>query len=168
MTEKSNDTIKAELLAAMISGHNAWEALIARVRPEDITESGVEDDWSVKDLIAHVATYEDWMAQLLEAGGPNVPHVTDSMTQDETNAWVFEQNRKLTTDEVLTLSRASFDRLVRAVESLSPNTLTSTTTFDWAKGNPVYLIIPGESHNHYAHHSPSIAAWLERQPEAEG
>ncbi len=156
--------IKTELLADMRAGHDAWQALIAQLDRACMLEPGVEGDWSVKDVIAHVSTYEDWMAQLLEAGGPNIPHMTDTMSQDETNAWVFEQNRDRSLDDVLALSHRSFDRLARAVEALSPEDLVSTGKFEWARGKPVYTLIPGESYNHYLHHAPSLAAWLERTP----
>jgi len=153
-------TMKAELLAAMRAGHDAWDALIAQVDPAHMAEPGVEGEWSVKDIVAHVSTYEDWMAQLLEAGGPNIPHVTDAMTQDQTNAWVFEHNRHRSPDEVQALARRSFDRLAQAVEALSPQDLVSPSKFEWARGKPVYTIIPGESYNHYRHHTASIEAWL--------
>ena len=116
----------------------------------------------MKDIVAHVSTYEDWLAQLLEAGGPNIPHVTDAMKQDETNAWVFEQTRRLSPDEVQARARRSFDRLAQAVEALSPQDLVSTGKFEWARGKSVHTIIPGESYNHYRHHTPSIEAWLGR------
>ena len=35
-------TIKADLLAAMRAGHDAWDALIAQVDPTHMTEPGVE------------------------------------------------------------------------------------------------------------------------------
>src|SRR4029077_19992061 len=108
-----------------------------------------------------VSTYEDWMAQLLEAGGPNISHITDTMSQDETNAWVFERNRGRSLDDVLALSRQSFERLVGAVEAFSPEDLISTEKFEWVRGKPLYLLIPGESYKHYQHHAQSIAARLE-------
>jgi hypothetical protein len=157
------DTIKAELLAAMHAGRADWDNLISQVARERMTEPGVEGDWSVKDLIAHVSTYEGWMAQLLNAGGPNIPHVTDSMTQDETNAWVLAQNRGRPLDDVLAGSRESFRQLIRAVQALPPQDLVSTGKFEWAGAKPAHLLIPYESHEHYRHHAQSIAAWLERE-----
>jgi hypothetical protein len=103
------------------------------------------------------------MAQLLEAGGPNIPHVTDTMTQDETNAWVFEHNRNLSVEDALAQSRLSFDRLLNAVQALSPQDLASTTKFEWSRGKPVYRLIARESHLHYHHHAQNIRAWLNTQ-----
>jgi hypothetical protein len=166
--------IKADLLAAMQAGRDDWDNLISRIDKKRMTEPGVEGEWSVKDLIAHISTYEGWMAQLLNAGGPNIPHVTDSMTQDQTNTWVFEQNRHRSTDDVLAGSHESFRQLVQAVLVLSPRDLASPTKFEWARGKPAYRLIPYESHEHYRHHVQSIAGWLARQsannnqPEAEG
>jgi hypothetical protein len=46
----------------MRARHDAWDALIAKIDRGRMVEPGVERDWSVKDIIAHVSTYEDWMA----------------------------------------------------------------------------------------------------------
>jgi hypothetical protein len=154
------DGTKAELLAALCAGRAEWDDLIAWIDEERMAEPGVEGEWSVKDIVAHISTYEDWMAQLLEAGGPNIPHVTDTMSQDETNSWVFEHNRNLSVDDVLAQSRHSFAHLLNAVQALSPQDLLSTTKFDWSRGKPVYKLIVRESHLHYHHHAQSIRAWL--------
>ena len=160
MEDVDAEATKAALLAAMQAGHTEWENLINGVDRTRMTEPGIEGEWSVKDVIAHVSTYEDWMAQLLEAGGPNIPHVTDTMSQDETNAWVFEHNRDLSVDEALAQSQRCFDRLLKAVQALSPQDLLSTTKFEWTRGKPVYKLIPYESYEHYRHHAQSIRAWL--------
>jgi hypothetical protein len=154
------EAIKAELLAAMQVGHVGWENLISRVDRARMSEPGVEGEWSVKDIIAHISTYEDWMAQLLEAGGPNIPHIADTMTQDETNAWVFEHNHNLSVEDVLAQSQRSFDRLLRAVQAVPPDDLVSATKFEWSRGRPVHKLVPHESHEHYRHHAESIRAWL--------
>jgi hypothetical protein len=158
------NTQKADLLAVMRASRHAWDNLLSQVAPERMTEPGVEGEWSVKDLIAHVSTYEGWMAQLLNAGGPNIPHVTDSMTQHETNAWVFEQNRDRSLDDVLATSRESFQQLMDAVQALPPYDLVSTTRYEWARGKAAYQLIPYESYEHYRHHARSIITWLARQP----
>jgi hypothetical protein len=93
MLSMDADAIKRELPATIRAEWANWEALLAQVGVERMSEPGVEGDQLVKDLVAHVATYEDWMAQLLNAGGPDIPHVTDGMHQDARNAWIFDQHR---------------------------------------------------------------------------
>src|SRR5438045_9540526 len=118
----------------MYAGRDDWDNLISRIDKERMTEPGVEGEWSVKDLIAHVSTYEGWMAQLLNAGGPNIAHVTDRMTQDETNVWVFAHNRDRSLEDVLATSRQSFRQLVQALLALPPQDLTSPTKFACTPG----------------------------------
>jgi DNA-binding ferritin-like protein len=90
------ETVKQELLDKVRSARAEWDALIAQVPEERLAEPGVEGEggkWTVKDIVAHVAIYEDWLAQQINAGGPNTPHEVDAMTHDQRNAWIFERHR---------------------------------------------------------------------------
>src|SRR5262249_36572770 len=48
-----------ERLAAILrEKREHWNALVAQVEPDRMEIAGVEGDWSVKDLIAHLTWYE--------------------------------------------------------------------------------------------------------------
>lgn len=168
MDQTDASSIKAQLLSDMHSGREKWDALLARVveaaRPGQLEEPALDAGWSIKDLIAHVETYERWMTMLLNAGGPDIPHPVDGMTQHETNAWILEQNRGRSLDEVLSSSRRTFDDLVAAVTATSPGDLVSTTKFEWAGSRPMYTVIPRESYTHYEDHIPALETWLQNHP----
>src|SRR5689334_21937574 len=57
---------KQTLLDLMELHRAAWDDLIARFSHDRLLEPGVEGEWSVKDVIAHVAAYEDWTAEQME------------------------------------------------------------------------------------------------------
>jgi Protein of unknown function (DUF1706) len=147
---------KRELLAKMRVGWGEWDEAVRLAGDCLDLEARDESGWSVKDLVAHVATYEGWMAMLLNAGGPNIPHVVDAMTQDERNAWVFEQNRGRAVEDVLMRSREAFRELVAAVEALPAEDLVAVGRFEWAGRKPVCELIPRESYLHYEDHLPEI------------
>jgi hypothetical protein len=157
------ETIKIELLDKVRLARAEWDALIAQVPKERLSEPGVEGEgheWSVKDIVAHVAIYEDWMAQQLNAGGPNIPHEVDTMSQDQRNAWIFEYNRRLDAGAALAYAAQSHRKLITAIEALSPADLTSTEKWEWARGKPVYQLVPYETYLHYDDHAPGIRRWL--------
>ena len=150
------EVAKRELLAKMRVGRGEWDEVIRQAAELVDLEARDESGWSVKDLVAHVATYEGWMAMLLNAGGPNIPHQVDAMTQDERNAWVFEQNRGRAVEDVLVRSQAAFRELVAAVEAVSAEDLVAVGRFEWAGRKPVCELIPRESYLHYEDHLPEI------------
>jgi hypothetical protein len=157
------ETIKKDLLDKVRSARAEWDALIARVPGERLTEPGVEiegGEWSVKDVVAHVAIYEDWMAQQINAGGPNIPHEVDTMAQDQRNAWIFAHHRSLDAQAALHLSAKSHQKLIAAIEALSPADLMSSEKFEWTRGRPVHQLVPHETYLHYEDHAPGIRGWL--------
>jgi uncharacterized damage-inducible protein DinB len=146
------EVAKRELLEKMRVGRGEWEEAVRLAGDCLDLEARDESGWSVKDLVAHVATYEGWMAMLLNAGGPNIPHVVDAMTQDERNAWIFEQNRGRAVEDVLASSEAAFRELVAAVEAISAEDLLAVGRFEWAGRKPVCELIPRESYLHCEDH----------------
>ena len=59
---------KAELVDAMRAKRAAWEALLDEVGEARMIEPGVDGEWSVKDVIAHVTVYERWTLNRLQPG----------------------------------------------------------------------------------------------------
>src|SRR5947209_19613982 len=92
---------KQELLDRMEIERAAWDALIARFSEERMLEPGIESDWSLKDVIAHVAMYENWTADQIEAAlrgeepGPEMRGETDEpwFDVDWRNARAYEWNK---------------------------------------------------------------------------
>ncbi|HKT40570.1 MAG TPA: ClbS/DfsB family four-helix bundle protein [Ktedonobacterales bacterium] len=162
---------KAELLGKMRRGRTAWEALVAEVPRERMTESGVEGDWSLKDVLIHVAIYEDWMADQLEglARGETdmrdtfaIPFEVNGFDVNERNAWFFRANRARALDDVLAETQRTFPRLLAAVERLTDDDLNETQRYVWTGGAPVWDAVGGNSFDHYDEHMPNIRAWLAR------
>ena len=51
----------------MRAGREEWNALSAQIPDGVRTEPALAGGWSVKDLIAHVAAYENWTAGEIRA-----------------------------------------------------------------------------------------------------
>src|SRR5438093_285996 len=82
----------------------AWDALLARLDPAQAETPDVEGSLSVKDLIAHVTWYEREMIGLIEArrlAGSDLW----SLSTNERNAIIFEQNRARQAQEILAEAR---------------------------------------------------------------
>jgi len=58
----NNHLTTTQLLEVMRTARSNWEALLAEVGEARLTEPGVEGDWSLKDIIAHITYFETWAA----------------------------------------------------------------------------------------------------------
>jgi len=158
---------KQTLLDLMELHRAAWDDTISRFSRNRLLESGVESDWSVKDVIAHVAAYEDWTAEQMEASHRGVVVSEQDLQAMGAEGWydVDNRNRRLheqmqdkPLDEVLVLSEQAFNRLLEAVESLSDEELQTPQW--WSVGKPLVTAIPAQSFEHYAQHIDALKAWL--------
>ena len=152
---------KPELLSMIRTARAEWDALLAEVPAAWLTEPGVAGEWSVKDIVAHIAWGER------EALGVARAHAlvgSDlwTLSEDERNAIVFEQNRGRELPDVLAESRQVFAQFVEAVAALSEEDLNDPHRFagmpiGWRPWRVLY------DPHHYADHARSIGAWLARR-----
>jgi len=157
-----NSYMSKTQLLSMIQGARAhWETLLAGIPEAWMTEPGVEGEWSIKDIIAHIAWGERENLGVAQAHAV-VGSELWKLPEDERNAAVFEQNRGRELREVLADSRDIFHRYFDAVADLSEEDLNDPNRFarmpeGWRPWRILYD--PG----HYDSHSDSIRAWLARR-----
>jgi hypothetical protein len=159
----------AQLLEVMRTARSSWEALLAEAGEARLTEPGVEGDWSLKDIIAHITYYETWAADCLTAirrGEPRPRSEYAGLEMDERNARIYERNRVKSVAEVLQESRVSFQRSLDAVQGLRDEELydpefTRASGVDWI----VFDLVEGDTFEHYNDHITSVRAWLDRVAE---
>ena len=99
---------KAKLLDLLRSKRAEWDAVIAEVPKDRMTEPGAAGHWSVKDVIAHLAYHERWYADRLHEqlrGETYTPNELDAMHWEQRNPIIYEQNRNRVLEDVLEESR---------------------------------------------------------------
>ena len=160
----NNHLTTAQLLEVMRTARSNWEALLAEVGEARLTEPGVEGNWSLKDIIAHITYYETWAADNVMAfrrGEPRPQAEYKGLEMDERNARIFERSRAKSLAEVLQESRNSFQRSIEAVTGLRDEDLydlefTRASGADWT----VFDLLEGDTFEHYNDHIASVRAWL--------
>ena len=177
---------KAALLEAMDTGRREWLNLLARVDKKRMEEPGVEGDWSVKDILAHILGYEQYAAALLmdqKAGTtqetqmldayfqtqlalfrrthPEFPEQLSQVKGDEVNKVFVAACRYKDIDEVRQMEQANYDNLVEWVNNFDEDALTAPFT---SNGKSLLDIIPNQVYAHYNLHRPAIEKWLEAGP----
>ncbi len=160
---------KAVLLERMRAGRTEWEALLAEVPQSRMVEPGVEGAWSVKDILAHVTIYEQWTADQLEAAArgetemavrPDLPLGAGSYDTDERNAAYYMAYRDHLLEEIAAWSREEYPRLLAAVAALPEETLITPGRVPLMGDAALWLLVAGNSYDHYAAHAAAIRAWL--------
>ncbi len=158
---------KGELLDRMRRERAAWDALIAQVPEQRIAEPGVQGEWSIKDILAHVATYELWTANQLRLanGGTELasalfsPDDTDETTTEQRNAFLYKQNHDRPLADIRADSALAFRELINAIAALSDAQLNDPSLIGWWN-QPALEVVPNQCYEHYQQHRPDIEAWL--------
>lgn len=154
---------KMELLDLLKSRRHDFDAAVAAVPQSVIQESGAAGHWSVKDIIAHLAYYEGWIADRLQEyleGKRYTPTQLDMMHWDPRNTIIYEQNKSRTLEDVLKSSKATFERLTAAVEAHDERFLFEPQSVEGAPGPVIPAdMIRSEVYDHYLQHIPSLQEW---------
>ena len=111
---------KAGLLHELRAARAEWDTLMAEVGAARMTEPGAAGDWSVKDVIAHLTSYDRWFVQASEAyfRGEMPPRDgTENMDFEQRNLFRHQQTRDLPLAEIQAESQRVFDRLLEVVEA---------------------------------------------------
>ena len=163
---------KSKLVETLQMERTHWELLLEQVEKEHWAHPGVVGEWSVKDVVAHVMSYEHYILdRLLETlrGEAYSPRETSEeltaylekhgypdfgsplLDDDEPNAWVVQHYRSVPVDEVVMQERQIFDQLLQAIQELSEDVLAEHQYAERIESNTT---------EHYQHHANDIRNWI--------
>src|SRR5205085_7103532 len=118
---------KATLLKTLIETRAAWEALLAQIDEEQMLKPGAAGKWSVKDVIAHVASGESELVPVLRT------HVLAgsvwTLSDDERNEIEYQQNKDRPLHDIVNEERQAYMALLEAVQTLSDEDLNDPYRF---------------------------------------
>ncbi|HEX2194192.1 MAG TPA: maleylpyruvate isomerase N-terminal domain-containing protein [Candidatus Limnocylindria bacterium] len=165
-------SIKDRCLADMQAAWRETEAMLATIPPERLTEPGVTEDWSVRDLLAHIAGYERYTAEAILGdlterkptprelyGRDESPTPEDEANDDTTNAWVVAYWRTRPVEETLSEYRWAHQRLVEAVQACPEEAFEDPSRLPVIKGKPLEQVISDQCQGHHAEHLAQIRPW---------
>jgi hypothetical protein len=152
---------KTQLLDMIQSARAQWETLLGSIPEAWMTEPGVEGEWSIKDIVAHIAWGERENLEVAQARTLSGSALW-RLPEDERNAIVVEQNRSRELQDVLADSRRIFQQYFEAVAALSEEDLNDSGRFAGMPDGwrPWRILFDPE---HYQGHASSIRGWLARR-----
>jgi hypothetical protein len=158
---------KIRILELIRSERDALEQILAGLSEEQMTQPEVENDWSVKDILAHITDWEkrmvQWVEQSLRDEVPQRP--APGLTWDDLdglNEQIYLLNKDRALDQVLTDFHSSYLQSLRTVEALTEEDLIDPQRFAWRAGQPLWIMVAGNTWEHYKEHAEAIKNWLEK------
>lgn len=151
-----SSTRKAEMLDQIHATRQALEEALARLDAAQLTQPGVNGEWSVKDMLAHIAWWEEHRTRILRGESNDLSvggvDLAEDATTDQVNAAVFAANQ----NRPLSAVRAEFDAAHRdvltAIEALAEDDLASDDVYDG---------IAWDTFRHYPEHTAMLTTWAE-------
>lgn len=160
-------------LARLMRERDKFELLINRIGfTRQLTMPGVLGKWSIKDILAHLLVYEQYIADRLEEilhGEPYVPCKTQNaldafldqygypdlgspLLDDEApNSWIIEKYRSVPLEDVVTQEVHAFTSIVVSLEKMTEETIGTHNLYERVANN---------TYKHYREHIRDIRKWL--------
>lgn len=138
----------------------AWAAITdsyAGLSDSQLVEPGVMGEWSVKDILAHVTTWEEEALKYLPLilQGRRAPRYSTMYGGiDAFNAKMTEQKRTLSLSDVLGQLGETHHRLIDYIKSAPEELFTGETPFKRR--------LALDTWRHYPIHAKAIREWRER------
>lgn len=148
-----------DLLRDLDAAHDDFLDALAGVDMDLATVLGVMEDWSVRDLVVHVAAWNEHGtdALALAATGRGAEFVYSTGDTDRLNAGFLREARSTSPTRALEREAASFGAFRAAVAALDP----SLAAHRLGNGDSVEEVIHYDGPDHYAEHTAPIRAWFD-------
>lgn len=164
---------KVVFMQRMQRERDKFEQLLNRVGySRRMTMKGAAGNWSVKDLLAHILAYQQYMADRLEEIGHGLSYVpcktqaaldafreefgypdfgSPLLDDDVPNAWVVEKYKTIPLDEIVAQELQAFRSIMTALERTPEDVLNQHDLFERVANN---------TYKHYREHAIDIRRWL--------
>ena len=137
-----------------------------------MTLKGVTGKWSIKDILAHILSYELYIADRMNEilhGQEYAPCKTQTaldafldefgypdfgsplLDDDAPNTWVVEKYKNVSLEDVVAQELQAFSSIVTMLEKMPQKLIDQHNLFDRIANN---------THKHYREHLRDIRAWL--------
>jgi hypothetical protein len=161
--------MKEHILTALREQFNRWEELLAGLTTEHITAPQFDENWSIKDVMAHLWAWQQISIARMEAAvrnrEPEFPTWVAELHEDweenanQTNAWIYATCHEKPWFEVRQQWRDGFLRYLELAEPIPENDLLDTGRYPWMHGHPLAASLLA-SYNHHQEHLEKLLAWI--------
>ncbi|GAC1381470.1 MAG: hypothetical protein NVS4B7_13090 [Ktedonobacteraceae bacterium] len=159
---------KTTLLNTIQTEYSHFETLIAPLSETQLCTATLAGQWSIKDILAHIAVWEQlctrWLEEFLSGQTPQPSERLD----DESNDRIYLANRDRSLQEVQQLFHHAHQQFLQQVtllsQTLTEEDLNGSDRFAWTAswpGHSLVAVIADNSYEHYQDHAQQIRHWLD-------
>jgi Mycothiol maleylpyruvate isomerase N-terminal domain len=148
----------AELRRELAETREELSAALSDADPALLTAPGLLGDWSGRELVAHLAHWNDWASTCLTAAveGGLEGLVTDEWDVDAQNATVAREAASLPMSAVRDREADSYERFDSLLAAIDPTVLS--LEMPW--GGTMETTIIENGPGHYAEHARHVRDWF--------
>lgn len=157
-------TTKAALTTITQTERQRLEAALDGLDDDVITRPGTLGPWTIKDMMAHVAAWEQEFLGWYRAGlRGEVSALPDADNIDPINQQLYERDHALPLDEVRRRFAASYREMLGALDAMSEDDLFAGGRFAWTRDEPLAVYFRANADDHYTEHAIQLETWRQGQ-----
>jgi hypothetical protein len=151
---------KFELIAAIETERARLEDAMARFSDQQKTETLLENGWSIKDLMVHIAAWERVGFDIVQAnrdGEPLKDYISKAFESiDNFNAQTYEKNKDRSLSDVKAEFKAAHQAFFSLIAPLPEAFIGSYLPFEGAEEITIRSIISSNTYLHYREHAEAL------------
>lgn len=162
-----------QFIKKLLLERDKFELLLNRVGySRRMTLKGVSGKWSIKDILAHILAYEQYLADRMNEilqGEHYTPCKTQTaldafldefgypdfgsplLDDDEPNAWVVERYQNVSLEDVVAQELQAFSSVISSLEKIPEELIVQHNLLERVANN---------TYRHYQEHARDIRTWL--------
>lgn len=153
---------KAELIETIRAEYRNFEQATAGLTEAQMTQPGAEAHWSVKDIAAHLAFWQQRAVFYLESACDGYREEANRWAGDDVdqrNEDNYQAQHARPLADVLRDLHTSENDVIRLLETAPDEAIFTPGYFDWCKASLLVEAVAGETFEHYQEHMGSLRAW---------
>jgi len=144
-------TLKERLIALLESAYEEEQKLCVSLDKDEKSENGKLEQWSAKDIMAHIVYWKEYMVRNITATlrkeSPGVRGDVDTINKE-----VFEANKNKSWEDILTHLERVYKSSIECVRAVPHEKMIDSNTLPWQEGRPLWRIIAGNGYMHPVTH----------------
>ncbi|MBA2286507.1 MAG: ClbS/DfsB family four-helix bundle protein [Ktedonobacteraceae bacterium] len=159
---------KTTLLNTIQTEYAHFESLVAPLNEAQLCTPLTAEDWSIKDIMAHIAVWEQICARWLEEFLRGVTPQPAERLDQGSNERIYRENRDRPLAEVQELFQSAHQQFLHQVNqlfhTLSEEDINASQRFAWTESWPgasLIAAIADNSYEHYYDHAQHIRRLLD-------
>jgi hypothetical protein len=152
---------KTELLAELDQEWANIERVCAALNENEMLAPGVQEEWSVKDILVHISAWEkyllDRLGYVMTGQHPQYPVMTTWNDVHRFNAQVYAENKDRPLASVVIEFRSLYRGVMTVLEALDDKMLDQPYSYDFPDDQLTLLqLVKANTYEHYREHCIAI------------